>query len=239
MNNSLPHEPPTPTRQPISHPYPPSYRSQLPSSGSQESNSSPSPSRQAVNPAGYQMEYQQRGEDRHQHPSQASIAGPYNDPYNSRPVDPRLQYPYSGNPPRQGYTINYTTPYGERGPYSQAPSPSPDPRASLHEPLTGRDRSASDVTAFEAAEALRGREAQEGRDARKKGFRLTWLVGKKQSPREGYPEGWTKEDEEAEREYLKEGLFKWKDMRSWRFWIRKEWWCECCRLPHKSVKQDV
>lgn len=41
-----------------------------------------------------------------------------------------------------------------------------------------------------------------------------------------YPEGWTKEDEDAEREFVAEGLFDWKDVRSWRFWIRKKWICE-------------
>lgn len=41
-----------------------------------------------------------------------------------------------------------------------------------------------------------------------------------------YPEGWTKEDEEAEKEFLRQGLVNWKKMGSWRFWLRKEWWCE-------------
>lgn len=44
----------------------------------------------------------------------------------------------------------------------------------------------------------------------------------------GYPEGWTKEDEEAEREFMKRGMIDWNELKSWRFWIRKEWWCECC-----------
>ncbi|KAK8858887.1 hypothetical protein IAR55_003118 [Kwoniella newhampshirensis] len=38
------------------------------------------------------------------------------------------------------------------------------------------------------------------------------------------PEGWTKEDEDAEREFLKKGMIDWVELRSWRFWIRKEWW---------------
>lgn len=40
------------------------------------------------------------------------------------------------------------------------------------------------------------------------------------------PEGWTKEDEEAEKEFLKAGLFNWRELSDWRFWIRLEWWCE-------------
>jgi hypothetical protein len=43
---------------------------------------------------------------------------------------------------------------------------------------------------------------------------------------EGYPEGWTKEDEEAEREFLARGMIDWDQMKSWRYWIRTEWWCE-------------
>ncbi|OXG72222.1 cytoplasmic protein [Cryptococcus neoformans A2-102-5] len=45
------------------------------------------------------------------------------------------------------------------------------------------------------------------------------------SSKEGeYPEGWTKEDEEAEREFMKRGMIDWNELKSWRFWIRKEWW---------------
>ncbi|WWC71080.1 uncharacterized protein I206_105033 [Kwoniella pini CBS 10737] len=40
----------------------------------------------------------------------------------------------------------------------------------------------------------------------------------------GYPTGWTKEDEEAEREFLSKGMIDWKKLSGWRFWIRKEWW---------------
>ncbi|BEJ10710.1 hypothetical protein CspHIS471_0101320 [Cutaneotrichosporon sp. HIS471] len=38
------------------------------------------------------------------------------------------------------------------------------------------------------------------------------------------PDGWTKEDEEEEKVFLKAGLFCWRDLYSWRFWIRLEWW---------------
>nr|XP_031864511.1 uncharacterized protein CI109_000426 [Kwoniella shandongensis]KAA5531583.1 hypothetical protein CI109_000426 [Kwoniella shandongensis] len=44
-----------------------------------------------------------------------------------------------------------------------------------------------------------------------------WAVGER-------PEGWTQEDEDAEREFLKKGMIDWNELKSWRFWIRKEWW---------------
>ncbi|WVF68719.1 hypothetical protein IAT40_003491 [Kwoniella sp. CBS 6097] len=42
--------------------------------------------------------------------------------------------------------------------------------------------------------------------------------------KEGRPEGWTKEDEDAEREFLSKGMVDWNELKSWRFWFRKEWW---------------
>jgi hypothetical protein len=41
-----------------------------------------------------------------------------------------------------------------------------------------------------------------------------------------FPPGWTAEDEAAEKEFMKSGMFDWNSMKKWRFWIRKEWWCE-------------
>lgn len=38
------------------------------------------------------------------------------------------------------------------------------------------------------------------------------------------PEGWSQADEEAEREFLRQGMFDWKALMGWRYWIRKEWW---------------
>ena len=42
-----------------------------------------------------------------------------------------------------------------------------------------------------------------------------------------YPEGWSKEDEEDEREFMARGLVNWGEMRSGRFWVRRDWWSEC------------
>jgi hypothetical protein len=57
-----------------------------------------------------------------------------------------------------------------------------------------------------------------------------WKMGKKGKKSrvvdDEYPPGWTKEDEEAEAEFLKQSMFNWRELVSWRFWIRKEWWCE-------------
>ncbi|WVN90819.1 uncharacterized protein L203_106062 [Cryptococcus depauperatus CBS 7841] len=39
-----------------------------------------------------------------------------------------------------------------------------------------------------------------------------------------YPEGWTKEDEAAEKEFMERGMIDWDEMKKWRFWIRLEWW---------------
>jgi hypothetical protein len=38
------------------------------------------------------------------------------------------------------------------------------------------------------------------------------------------PPGWDEKDEEAEREFMKQGMFDWKALMGWRYWIRKEWW---------------
>ena len=38
------------------------------------------------------------------------------------------------------------------------------------------------------------------------------------------PAGWDEKDEEAEREFMKKGMFDWKAFMGWRYWIRKEWW---------------
>lgn len=48
--------------------------------------------------------------------------------------------------------------------------------------------------------------------------------------KEGLPEGWTQEDEEAERAFRAEQMFDWDKMRDWRFWLRREWICESAWL---------
>ena len=53
---------------------------------------------------------------------------------------------------------------------------------------------------------------------------------------EDFPPGWTAEDEAAEKEFIKSGMFDWNAMRSWRFWIRKEWWCEFSFKSHKRTR---
>lgn len=62
-------------------------------------------------------------------------------------------------------------------------------------------------------------------DAERGGGRSGFALPNKEGD---YPEGWTKEDEEAEREFMKRGMVDWDELKSWRFWIRKEWWCASC-----------
>lgn len=62
-------------------------------------------------------------------------------------------------------------------------------------------------------------------DAERGGSRSGFALPNKEGD---YPEGWTKEDEEAEREFMKRGMVDWDELKSWRFWIRKEWWCASC-----------
>lgn len=42
------------------------------------------------------------------------------------------------------------------------------------------------------------------------------------------PPGWDEKDEESEREFMKKGMFDWKALMGWRYWIRKEWWGGSC-----------
>lgn len=62
-------------------------------------------------------------------------------------------------------------------------------------------------------------------DAERGGGRSGFALPNKEGD---YPEGWTKEDEDAEREFMKRGMVDWDELKSWRFWIRKEWWCASC-----------
>jgi hypothetical protein len=49
------------------------------------------------------------------------------------------------------------------------------------------------------------------------------------------PAGWDEKDEEAEREFMKKGMFDWKAFMGWRYWIRKEWWGRSRSLYDMSV----
>jgi hypothetical protein len=48
------------------------------------------------------------------------------------------------------------------------------------------------------------------------------------------PDGWDEKDEEAEREFLKQGMFDWKALMGWRYWLRKEWWGESSTTTDSS-----
>ncbi|KAK6907837.1 hypothetical protein I203_101838 [Kwoniella mangroviensis CBS 8507] len=123
---------------------------------------------------------------------------------------PEISHPYPPSyrsPPRNTHQLEYQRRREDRqnnnhlsvsdNPYIPSASSSPDP--SYVRPTTRLTRSASESSTHPALAPTGG-------------------AGKE------YPEGWTKEDEDAEREFLKKGMFDWKKLTGWRFWIRKEWW---------------
>lgn len=61
-------------------------------------------------------------------------------------------------------------------------------------------------------------------------MKRTWYGARKRETdaggHEAFPPGWNDEDRAAEERFIKEGMFDWRSMKSWRFWIRKEWWCK-------------
>lgn len=64
------------------------------------------------------------------------------------------------------------------------------------------------------------------------------VVGEQRRDENGLllPLGWNKADEEAEREFLRQGMFDWKALMGWRYWIRKEWWGEFDSGDHSECK---
>ncbi|WVQ84285.1 hypothetical protein IAT38_006437 [Cryptococcus sp. DSM 104549] len=178
----------------ISHPYPPSYRSQLTSTPTQQRQPYRDPSYSSSSPP-RTFDYQRRRDERHAAPGElgSGEVGPSGylseNPYAelSRGPSPNLGvqqplYPSRGNA--------YASP--ERG----------DARP-------GVSRTASTSSNYPMVDAGR---LESGRGSGS---------GSKEDER---PEGWTKEDEEAEKEFLSKGMVDWNVLKSWRFWIRKEWW---------------
>lgn len=53
-----------------------------------------------------------------------------------------------------------------------------------------------------------------------------WLGDKDPTLTAEHPPSFTAEDIQAEKEYMQQAMFDWRELSSWRFWIRKEWWCE-------------
>lgn len=54
-----------------------------------------------------------------------------------------------------------------------------------------------------------------------------------------YAEDWTKEDEEAEKAFVKQGMFDWKELMNWRFWLRTKWWCKCNLCLYRSMEKSL
>lgn len=119
-------------------------------------------------------------------------------------------------PPASSYGYENTDQHDR---YMNTPSPQPDHVQPLYSadpaiPMT-RLRSESDSSHHEEISDKKWKKWKMGKKGKK-----TKVVD------DEYPPGWTKEDEEAEAEFLKQSMFNWRELVSWRFWIRKEWWCE-------------
>ncbi|WVQ73516.1 hypothetical protein IAR50_003088 [Cryptococcus sp. DSM 104548] len=105
----------------------------------------------------------------------------------------------------------YPPAYLGDNPYAEM-SRGPSPNLSVQQPLYGSSpapmmRSASSTSVQPLADPERGEanSATRGKEG-------------------DYPEGWTKEDEEAEKQFLSQGMIDWDEMKRWKFWIRKDWW---------------
>ncbi|ORX37080.1 hypothetical protein BD324DRAFT_656291 [Kockovaella imperatae] len=204
----------TPNRTPISHPYPPSYRSRIstPESyhhstfGSSPASSSSRPVLPA--PADYHPDARGYQED--------SRGGAVGDSYNSplrQPSTPNYSRPQRQTMQQTQYSV-YSSPFPDE---TARMAPSPDPGAMATqpaEPLAGGHKRSNSVRSMHSVNSIASTHPA-----------LKWLIGNRKAMKNrGYPKGWTKEDEDAEQEYLKTGLFDWNELKRWRFWIRKEWW---------------
>lgn len=160
------------------------------------------------------------------------------------PSTPGTQY--MGNPydapltPQRSYDH---TPAG-----SPSPSPSPAPGTAYHYRPTRQASREADI-----ADGIRREPSPEGERMSwhaKGGNKLRRVKERIQYDEEGkprrekkdkygvkeIPEGWTAEDEEAEREFLASSMFNWQELMTWRFWIRKEWWC---KLERALLEADL
>ncbi|OCF43524.1 hypothetical protein I317_02674 [Kwoniella heveanensis CBS 569] len=179
--NASPQRPSGPS---ISHPYPPSYRSQL--------SSNPDQQQQQDHQYGYQTRRQERHQQHHQQSSSSSYPPNLDNPYDvSSSSD---MHDARSGPGGIGYDMGH----GDR----------------THRP-TRLERSASESSTHPALPLNDTGLNPNGSN----GSQLSELGGK-----EGRPDNWTKEDEDAEREFLSKGLVNWNELKTWRFWFRKEWW---------------
>lgn len=139
---------------------------------------------------------------------------------------------YQSDYPPRDYNEHLNPPYTSHSrPHSQSPSPSPSPDphyllSSSQTPLSlSRMRSESDPTIPLTAGLHPSTSASGpfGSSASHEPLTQAERLDKDGIP---LPAGWTKADEEAEREFLQKGMIDWKSIRNWRFWIRKSWWGE-------------
>lgn len=162
----------------------------------------------------------------------------YHDRFNRPSIDQSAQAAASGFPAQtQG---QYQSPYGGTSgansqsrtpPNGQSPYQAHDTHGQVGGQQMARDHSegpAEGKGVFgDDVQSNRGEKGKKGKkDNQDKG--AIGADGMAKGPKIGkneYAEGWTKEDEEAERAYVEGGMFNWKEMMNWRFWIRKKWWC--------------
>lgn len=125
-----------------------------------------------------------------------------------------------------------------------SPSPSPSPGTAYHyRPTRQASREADIADGMQAPEERMSWHAKGGNKLRRVKERIQYdEEGKpRREKKDKYgvkeiPEGWTAEDEEAEREFLASSMFNWQELMTWRFWIRKEWWCKLHRLVGADIR---
>ncbi len=181
-----------PSRLPISHPYPPSYRS---------SGSSPSPPDGSPSITyGYQRNRNERLQPNPEHTSRYGVeSSPTTNTIQSTPA-------YPAKP-------GFSPACPSNPPYSSSPN------ERNHQPVPPYPSSAESIPSY-PTKPSNPNPFFLTRERSTSSSSLQPVLGKG----EDYPEGWSKADEEAEKEFMAQGLIDWGSMKSWRFWIRAEWW---------------
>ena len=159
-------------------------------------------------PSSNHLEYEKRRDDRRR--PRPYPSNPVDQQYqNSIPFDNNAAYSNANSPYSQEQRYGQTVSPGQYGPPGQMREPYGSPSPRPEGMGINRGRSSSDSS----LQPVLPKSGEGG-------------LGAAESARGDVPAGWTKEDEEAEREFMSRGLIDWQDMKHWKFWFRKEWWCE-------------
>ena len=209
-------------RPPISHPYPPTYFANMASS-----QPAPYPGQRAPGAAllrGEQREsfdYERRRDERFQ---QSRLSN------NVSEVSNRAQVGYSESHPAQSWLPSRERVQGHgQEPFQpdQAPYPS-TPSPSYHSEAEPRHVNRLPHPSYSPYDNVPLPQlARESSPSESSTLGILSAQGNSKYPTraDGKPEGWTLEDDEAEREFLRTGMLDWRSMLSLKYWIRKEWWC--------------